>query len=70
MLDAAEIVLDKHGLEGAMVSRIAAEAGLSPGNVNGLCSSEHNPLYVALQFMWSPEVGPWKNGVVCASETT
>jgi AcrR family transcriptional regulator len=33
MLDAAEIVLDKHGLEGATVSRIAAEAGLSPGNV-------------------------------------
>jgi AcrR family transcriptional regulator len=33
MLDAAEVVLAKHGLEGATVSRIAAAAGLSPANV-------------------------------------
>ena len=33
MLDAAEVVLARHGLEGATVSRIAAAAGLSPANV-------------------------------------
>jgi AcrR family transcriptional regulator len=33
MLDAVEVVLDKHGLEGATVARIAAAAGLSPANV-------------------------------------
>ena len=33
MLDAAEIVLNKHGLEGATVSRIATEAKVSPANV-------------------------------------
>jgi len=33
MLDAAEVVLNKHGLAGATVSRIAAEAELSPANV-------------------------------------
>src|SRR5215475_8432614 len=33
MLDAAETVLDKHGLEGATVARIAATARLSPANV-------------------------------------
>jgi len=33
MLDAAELVLAKHGLEGATVSRIAAAADLSPANV-------------------------------------
>ena len=33
MLDAVEIVLDKHGLEGATLPRIAAQAGLSPAAV-------------------------------------
>jgi AcrR family transcriptional regulator len=33
MLDAAEIVLDKYGLEGATVSRIAKQAKVSPANV-------------------------------------
>jgi len=33
MLDAAETVLAKHGLQGATLPRIAAEAGLSPANV-------------------------------------
>ena len=33
MLDAAELMLAKYGLEGATVARIAAAAGLSPGNV-------------------------------------
>jgi AcrR family transcriptional regulator len=33
LLDAAEEVLKKHGLDGATVPRIAAQAGLSPGSV-------------------------------------
>ncbi|MGC2467117.1 MAG: helix-turn-helix domain-containing protein [Candidatus Acidiferrum sp.] len=33
MLDAAETVLNRHGLEGATVSRIAAKASLSPASV-------------------------------------
>ncbi len=33
MLDAAEIVLATHGLQGATLSRIAARAGVSPANV-------------------------------------
>ena len=33
MLDAAEVVLAKHGLEGATLSRIAARAGISSANV-------------------------------------
>jgi len=33
MLDAAEVVLAKHGLEGATLPRIAAKAGVSPANV-------------------------------------
>lgn len=33
MLDAAEIVLNKYGMEGATVSRIAKQAKVSPGNV-------------------------------------
>jgi len=33
MLDAAEIILAKHGLQGATLPRIAAEAGVSPANV-------------------------------------
>jgi len=33
MLDAVELVLAKHGLEGATISRIAAAADLSPANV-------------------------------------
>jgi AcrR family transcriptional regulator len=33
MLDAVEVVLDRYGLEGATLPRIAAEAGLSPANV-------------------------------------
>ena len=33
MLQAAEVVLDKFGLEGATLPRIAAEAGLSPASV-------------------------------------
>ena len=33
MLDAAEVVLAQHGLQGATLSRIAARAGVSPGNV-------------------------------------
>jgi AcrR family transcriptional regulator len=33
MLDAAEAVLGKHGLEGATLPRIAAKAGISPTNV-------------------------------------
>lgn len=33
MLDAAEAVLAKHGLEGATLPRIAAKAGISPPNV-------------------------------------
>jgi AcrR family transcriptional regulator len=33
LLDAVEAVLDKHGLEGATVARIAVAADLSPGNV-------------------------------------
>ncbi len=33
MLDAAEIVLNKHGLQGATVSRIATQAKVSPANV-------------------------------------
>ncbi|MGH9775362.1 MAG: TetR/AcrR family transcriptional regulator [Candidatus Acidiferrales bacterium] len=33
MLDALEAVLDKYGLEGATLPRIAAEAGLSPASV-------------------------------------
>jgi len=33
MLDAAEIVLAKHGLEGATLPRIAAKAGISPTNI-------------------------------------
>jgi AcrR family transcriptional regulator len=33
MLDAAEVVLAKHGLEGATLPRIAAKAGISPTNV-------------------------------------
>jgi AcrR family transcriptional regulator len=33
LLDAAEEVLKKHGLEGATVPRIAAQAGLSPASV-------------------------------------
>lgn len=33
MLDAAETVLDRHGLEGATIARIAAAAQLSPANV-------------------------------------
>ncbi len=33
MLDAAEAVLEKHGLEGTTLSRIAAEAHLSPASV-------------------------------------
>jgi AcrR family transcriptional regulator len=33
MLDAAEVVLAKHGLEGATLPRIAAKAGIAPTNV-------------------------------------
>jgi AcrR family transcriptional regulator len=33
MLDAAEVVLAKHGLEGAILPRIAAKAGISAANV-------------------------------------
>jgi len=33
MLDAAEAVLTKHGLEGATLPRIAVQAGISPANV-------------------------------------
>lgn len=33
MLDAAEIVLEKHGIEGATLPRIAAQAQLSPASV-------------------------------------
>ena len=33
MLDAAEVVLARHGLEGAILPRIAAEAGISAANV-------------------------------------
>ena len=33
MLDAAEVVLDKHGLDGATLRRIAAHAGLAPATV-------------------------------------
>jgi AcrR family transcriptional regulator len=33
MLDAAEVILAKHGLEGATLPRIAAKAGISPTNV-------------------------------------
>jgi AcrR family transcriptional regulator len=33
MLDAAEVVIAKRGLEGAILPRIAAEAGISPANV-------------------------------------
>src|ERR1700751_4312605 len=33
MLDAAEVVLAKHGLEGATLPRIAAKARISPPNV-------------------------------------
>jgi AcrR family transcriptional regulator len=33
MLEAAEHVVDQHGLEGATISRIAKAAGLSPANV-------------------------------------
>ncbi len=33
MLDAAETVLAKHGLQGATLPRIAAQAGISPANV-------------------------------------
>jgi AcrR family transcriptional regulator len=33
MLDAAEAVMEKHGVEGLTVRRVAAAAGLSPANV-------------------------------------
>jgi len=33
MLDAAEVALAKHGLEGATLPRIAAKAGISPTNI-------------------------------------
>jgi len=33
MLDAAEVILAKHGLEGATLPRIATQAGISPANV-------------------------------------
>ncbi len=38
------------------VETIAAQVAKSPSYVKGLCSPEHNPLYVVLRFMWSPEL--------------
>src|SRR5437773_2913610 len=44
------------------VESIASRVGRSLAYVSGLCSAEHNPLYVVLRFMWSPESGAIKVG--------
>ena len=52
------------------VESIATRVGRSPAYVSGLCSAEHNPLYVVLGFMWSPELGTLKNTYARSPETT
>ncbi len=44
------------------VETIAAQLAKSPSYVKGLCSGEHNPFYVVLRFMWSPEARAVKTG--------
>jgi ParB/RepB/Spo0J family partition protein len=45
------------------VETIAAKVAKSPAYVSGLCFPEHNPFYVVLRFMWSPELGAPKVGL-------
>lgn len=52
------------------VETIAQKVGRSPAYVSGLCSPEHNPLYVVLRLMWSPELGALKMGLSFLPETT
>src|SRR5437879_5682068 len=42
------------------VESIASRVGRSPTYVSGLCSAEHNSVYVLLRFMWPPEIGALK----------
>src|SRR5712692_2772029 len=52
------------------VESIASRVGRSPAYVNGLCSLEHNRLYVVLLFMFPLESGALKMGLSLLPETT
>jgi len=52
------------------VETIASRVGRSPAYVSGLCSREHNPLYVVLLFMFPLDSGALKMGLSLLPETT